>query len=170
MSISLEPLDVGNVFWIFIIFFFGSCIEEIHCDSKLMFRVSRWCTETIRTLAEVPHPFLIGGTSISGYHYEWLSEGDMKITSHIPERLSCHFSDFIYPSSLSDLVYATNRNKISWFIVFITQTDTLAYKGIDLGIFIFKTSFPVLYNRASFFDGFPFFSFLFYGNTDFRIR
>ena len=85
MSISLKPLDVGNIFWIFIVFFFGTCIEEIYCESELMFGVSRWCTETIGTFSEIPHPFLISSTSISRYHNEGFSECDMKVTSHIPK-------------------------------------------------------------------------------------
>lgn len=161
MSVSLEPFDVGDVFWIFIILFLSSCIKEIHCESELMLRMSWWCTETISTLSKIPHPFLIGGTSIGGYHDDGFSESDMEIMSHIPERFSYHFPDFIHSSGFADFWYTSNRNKISGFIVFITQTNTLAYKGIDLDILIFKTSFPILDNRTSFFDGFLFLSFLF---------
>lgn len=85
MCIPLEPLHIGDVFRIFIVVFFCTCIEKIDRESELVFAVPRRCTEAIGTFSEIPHALLVSSTSIGRYHDHRFSKSEIKITSHGPE-------------------------------------------------------------------------------------
>ena len=130
MCIGIEPCCIALVFWASCPFFRCTGFENIYCQSKLVFTIPGWCTESISTHTKIPHSFLICSTSIGTYHYQWCMELIGKCTREIEKGNFGITSDETSSSSFID-IGSTHIYKISWRIFSIEKRIRTTDKSIE---------------------------------------
>ena len=135
LCILLEPFDILPVIFISEVFILRGCIEYIHRETELMLTVSRRGTEGVRTLSEIPHPLLIGGTSVGTDDREGNAESLLEVSCHDPEGVSGFLSESEPTASCGIDMGPADREEVARLISPYIQWAISAHESKNTGIF-----------------------------------